>query len=637
MPSHQRFHPVVRNLGLLAFFSCLIGLSWEELFKDPQATGFGDYQFFHHSWEAARVAWYGEGQAPLWNPFQCGGIPDWADPQAQFFHPLYALTGFLGTTLALKVFLCLHALFGCFGMYHLARHQGLQWFGALTAATIWVGSGFFAWHCGTGHGNFIAFYLAPWAVLLWRRAVADVRFAPLLALVLSGAIYAGGAYAFPFFALLLGVEVTLQMLKPTPQTETRTGIVVAGSVTVLLTLTLCALRLLPILEHLGYYPRLVGGNDSIRLGELLQMLTRDDARGPGTRFGGHPWSWSEYGSYIGYPAVLLGLGGGLRALLLRVHGRVLVGTVLFAMLTLGHTGLISPWTLLHQLPVFDSLRVPTRFVVLFLLYFSLLAGTALDGIRARRPRRFGRFEFGSGAHGWLRHAVPWACLLWISVSLIQHHRSVLRGMWRDKPVVAAASQRSPQLFIAAMPKAHQPWAQHPAPAQFPSANLGTGFCYTGMAYRPAPGLWAGKVAQVRVTEGAVESWGNSTRSFWAVVALPNPARVIFNQTYSPGWRADTGELTLTRGRIAVDLPPGRHRVEIEYRPVLFPWAVGISILGALLALWVGLLGHRLTRVRSKATLTLGCVALAVITSFAYARAPKWAYDEQTPDKFRASQ
>ena len=129
------FRPWVRTLGLLAVFSCLVGFCWEELFRDPQATGFGDYQFFHHSWEAARVAWYTEGLAPLWNPFQCGGIPDWADPQAQFFHPLYALTGTLGTTLALKVFLCVHALLGCFGMYYLARRQGLEWFGALAAAT----------------------------------------------------------------------------------------------------------------------------------------------------------------------------------------------------------------------------------------------------------------------------------------------------------------------------------------------------------------------------------------------------------------------------------------------------------------------------------------------------------------------
>jgi hypothetical protein len=631
MRTQSPFHPLVRTLGLLAFFVGFVGLCWEELFKNPQATGFGDYQFFHHSWEAARVAWYGEGQAPLWNPFQCGGIPDWADPQAQFFHPLYALTGPLGTTLALKVFLYLHAVFGCFGMYYLAKRQGLRWFGALAAATTWIGSGFFAWHCGTGHGNFIAFYLAPWALLLWRRAVADVRFAPLLALVLSAAVYAGGAYAFPFFVLLLAVEATLQLLHPA-ETETRSGVLVAGSVTVLLTLTLCALRLLPILEHLAYYPRTVGGKDSIALSELLQMLTRNDIRTPGTRFGGHPWVWSEYGSYIGPLALGLGSIGALRALALRLHGRVLIGALVFVALTLGHAGLLSPWTLLHQLPVYDSLRVPTRFVVLFLLFFSLLVGSALDAIRAHVPHRFGRYGAANGPLSWLRIALPWGCLLWIAVSLVEHHRFVLDGMWQDKAV--QASKRAPRFFLAALPKPHEPWMQHPAPSQFPSANVGTGYCYTGMAYRPAPGLWAGPVAQARVSDGAVESWGNTSQSFWAVVALPVPGRVIFNQTYSPGWHADTGELTLSRGRVAVDLPPGRHRVEIVYRPVLYPWAVGLSGLGVLFAALVGLFGERFRRLSGKATLTLGCLALAMLTSLAYARAPKWAYQAQTPAKFQ---
>ena len=622
------------KLNLFVFFSALVAFSWAELFVDVHATGFGDYQFFHHSWEAARAAWYGEGRVPLWNPFQCGGIPFWADPQAQFYHPLFALSGPLGTTLALKVFLCAHALLGCFGMYFLARRQGLLWFGAVAAATTWVGSGFFAWHCGTGHGNFIAFYLAPWVLLLWRLSVENVRYAPLLALTLSAVVFAGGAYAFPFFVLLLAIEATLQLVRPAIRKETRPDVFIAGSITVVLTLTLCALRLLPILEHLAYYPRNVSGTDSIRLGELVQMLTRNDVEGPGARFGGHPWVWSEYGSFIGWPALILGLVGAFRAAILGVHGRLLVGGVFFLSLTLGHAGLLSPWTLLHQLPVFDSLRVPTRFVVMFLLYFSLLLGSALDAWRAPTTRRIGRWASPMTALGWVRHAGPWLCLLWIGTSLVGHHRSVLDGMWKDPPAAVDSSKRSERFYIRVAPRAYESHMQHPAPPQFPSANVGTGYCYTGMAYRPAPGIWVGQTAQVRATpNGRVESWGSTTRSLWAVVTLQQPGRAIFNQTFSPGWRADTGNLMVDRGRIAVELPPGRHRVEVEYRPVLFPWAIVVSLVGCLLALLVGLFGARFKRLGQRVTLMAGCLGLAALVGWGYTRAPKWAHSSQVPQKY----
>src|SRR5688572_3251953 len=137
-----------RELGLLAAISVAVALVLHgEMFRVPFGTGFGDYQFFHHNWEFGRVAWSRFGELPLLNPYYCGGIPDFGDPQSQIHHPLFFLSFLIGTTLALKIFVLLHAAAGFFGMYLYARRiAAIGVGGSALAALAWTGSGFFAWH-----------------------------------------------------------------------------------------------------------------------------------------------------------------------------------------------------------------------------------------------------------------------------------------------------------------------------------------------------------------------------------------------------------------------------------------------------------------------------------------------------------
>lgn len=619
---------LVRTAAWILAACGLVLLGWSELFAHPQGTGFGDYQFFHHSWEAARVSWLVEGSPPLWNPFQCGGIPDWADPQAQFFHPLFFLSGVIGTTLALKTFLLLHALAGLLGMYALARNHGLSRLSSAFAASTWATSGFFAWHCGTGHGNFIAFYLAPWVLFFWRRAVEDLRFVAALAFVLSAVAFAGGAYAFPFFVLLLGFELFTLLVGRRPESPPRQRVLLTVITTAVLVACMAGLRLLPIVEYLAYFPRNVSGDDSLGPREFLWMLTRDDIHEPGVPLAGHPWVWTEYGAYIGWPAVLLGAVGAVHAVVTPGRRKLLLGALAFAVLTLGSGGPLSPWTLLHQLPVFDSLRVPSRFIVLFLLYFCLLAGRALDAWRRTPSPGAGGFRHES-PFVWLRWAGPWFCVAWTVAHTVSHQRSVIDDTWNGRDVFA--KYPSSEFFMAAMPRPWEPASQYPAPAYFPSANVGTGYCYTGMAYRPAPGLWGERTPQVRARgAGVVESWGRDTQSLWAVVRFDSPGRAIFNTTYAPGWATDTGTLTIDRGRVAVDLPAGRQRVRVAYAPALFPFALGLTCLGLVLGAIFALRASRWSKSLSSArALVAATLALAVV-AWCYARAPRWAFERQHP-------
>ncbi len=593
------------RLRLLAQGAAALGLLlglFSELFERPFATGFGDYQFFHHSWELGQVALSRYGELPLWNPYQCGGIPEWGDPQSQLFHPIYFLTFVFGSTLALKLFILLHAAAGLAGMYRFARsEEGLGPAAAALAALVFTGSGFFAWHVGSGHGGFVAFYLTPWLLLGFRRALRDPRWTALCALVFALALFAGGVYAFPYFGLLLGLDALLALARRVEPRKLATAL----GVSALLALLLSAFRLVPIIEHLLWYPRHRPQLDAISLRELWGFLTHFDRAADLVQEPGHPYARVEYGAYVGAGVVLLALVGALTAE--RTRLRLLVPLLLFTSLALGDFASFAPWPLLRRLPVFGSLQVPSRFLFAVTFFLALLAGAGLDWLEARAAER-----------GWLQrlreHAAlaPWLLAAALGAPVVLQHRAVLDGHWEFAPLLAGSGGHY-HLRDVAPPKTPSPY---PPRAQAPTDEIGSGWCYTGMGYEPAPGLWPGDVDQARVAPlGSVVTEGRSTRAAFAEVVLPIGGRVVFNQTYAPGWRASLGDVAVDAGRLAVELPPGTHRVVVRYAPASLPWGT----LGSL----CGLAGVAvLLRVRDGRRRALALAAGAACAVACYARAAR---------------
>lgn len=586
-------------------------LAWEEMFVDPMATGFGDYQFFHHNWEFGRVAWSRFGEIPLYNPYYCGGIPDFGDPQSQVHHPLFFLSFVVGTTLGLKLFVFAHALAGLSGMYAYARRvMGLALPGAALAAAGWTFSGFFAWHAGTGHGGFVGFYLVPWLLLFWRRAETDLRFVSGVAAVLALAVLAGGAYVFPYMLLLLAFDALPRAIRRESRAGTLRSAVYAGVVALLL----CAWRLIPLLEYLRYYPRSRPGKDWLTLPELLNMLTAtergaDAIRGMARE---HPYAWAEYGSFVGWGILLFGAAGFVIALRQKKPLAPVVGVLLFGSFAFGDVSPLSPWALLRRIPVYESLQVPSRFMFAALFFLLLLAGLALDGvvafIRRQLPVRVERVAPALGA-------LAAAALL---VPVVDHHRDVLSGAWNEPPPLVGLS--SPSFFLYHVPPRPRVRGLHPPEIDLPAADRGTGACYSGMDYFQALGLWAGASPQVQVPQNAtLADWTVTPRTVRARVDLPEGGRVVFNRTWTPGFVASAGQLVSDHGRVAVDLGPGRHDVVVRYAPRSVTWGALASLLGLFVAMAVTVprVARRLQRApRVGATTAALCLGVAVL---AYAR------------------
>ena len=108
-------------LGVVALV--LSVLSWWELLLAHPKTQNGDGQFFVEMVGAMRVSLLDFHELPLWNPYQCGGIPLWDNPQGISAAPmLWALLPF-GTTRGIELWYILHSALGFVCMWLLARHE----------------------------------------------------------------------------------------------------------------------------------------------------------------------------------------------------------------------------------------------------------------------------------------------------------------------------------------------------------------------------------------------------------------------------------------------------------------------------------------------------------------------------------
>lgn len=587
----SRTHRSPRGAWLLAGSIGAAGLYFRHALLAPSATGFGDWQFFHHMWEAARVSVVSYGEWPLWDPFHCGGITLWGNPQSQVTHPLFALSFAFGTTVALKIFVLVHAAFGFAGAYLFARSEGQTRGAAILVSAVWCGSGFFAWHISGGHSSFLPFYLMPALLLAWRRAARNLRGAVGVALIIFGALLAGATYPLPYFALVMLFDALARIIGG----ERVLGIFRGALVTGVLSVMVGAIRLLPIAHELAARPRNVQSRDSLSLAEFLSTLV---ARDHVYRWLGHEFVWAEYGAFVGWGVIGLGFVGLLATRRLGLPGRAArtaaFGFLLFAALAMGDAALFAPWSLLRSLPVFDSLRVPSRFLVVVTFYLALLAGSGADVVaRAFASWRLPGFLFA------LRRsstAVTCFCLIAVLLETQTALESVL-DRWDGAPV--------PGVLLPA-PAFHLVGDPYAGYASFPARNVGTPQCYEALHVVPARGLWLGDREQARLVDGSTGTLlrGVDTPSSSSFSArLSTPSRVLLNRNYTPDWVTSVGTMADSDGLLAVDLPAGAHRVRVHYVPAHASIAVASTAVGLWACIGIWLFGRR--RRRAVATRVMG--------------------------------
>lgn len=538
--------------------------------------GTDDWRYFAGVWEASRVALQDFREFPSWNPFHCGGIVLFQDPQAPFPGPLFLLTyAWLPAALAMKLWLYLHLLAGALGARALVRDNGGNSSEQVLAAGVLTACGFCAEHFGGGHLSFTPFLLFPWLLWAHRRALAGAsRYAVLVAALLALCVYEGATYPLPLMFVGLAFDTLLRLGDPAARRAALTAVPTVG----LLFPLLAAPRLLPVMLYLKEHPRLVPLDDSMTVAEVVQTWTvRQHERG----FPGHVFVWPEYGDYIGWIPVGLLVVGVIAALARRDARRRerLVNLGVFAALlwcALGNIPGFSLFGLLHELPLYKSLRVPSRFLYPTTVLVALLIATTLgDARRWLETRRVRRGIIG----GFVALEALLAVAVCVDIAVTNSPR-LQQGI--DPEIPRGPASRA---FHQTAGGDYWRWSTYAV------RGVGTPTCYVPLEWGPSPGLWLGPEAQARLdppSAGALSAFEWTPNSVRVQANLSRPARLVVNQNHESSWSTSTGTIDRSAPTLTVQLGAGRHDVRVRHRARGLGVGVGLGLLGvalSALALW----------------------------------------------------
>ncbi|MFL5364679.1 MAG: hypothetical protein ACJ781_04315 [Myxococcales bacterium] len=515
-----------------------------------------DTRQFLMMWEVSRVSLRDFGELPSWNPYHCGGVVHYLDPQVPFPGPLFFLLfAFVPAVVAIKLWNFLHVVAGALGARALARDSGADPPSQVVAAVLMIAGGGVAEHLGGGQLWYTPFLLLPWALWAHRRALHDRRYAVLCAAIFALAVLEGGVYPVPLGLCAIAFDSLLRIGSPAE----RRGLARSLPIFAVLFPLLAAVKLVPVLAFLRRTPRLVPLDDGMDLAEVLAAFT---TRQHPRAFPPHVYVWPEYDAYVGILALLLAAFGAALALSRRDRRIDLAVLLLLLWCALGDVPGLSLFRLLHELPIYRSLRVPSRFFYPATIFLALLAATALTAI-GRARSSFAR-------------AAQIAIVAFVAIDVISANAPRLQ-QGAGLPVPLASPSRD---FHQ---EARVDYRLLPL---FPQRGIGTAACYGGFDWPVSRALWFGRVAQQRVepvTAGSAELLRWSPSELRLRISLEAPARLIVNQNFDPGWQASRGTVLAVAGLLAVDLDPGEHELILKHRPEGFVLGLALTALGVVLS------------------------------------------------------
>jgi hypothetical protein len=356
---------------------------------------------------------------------------------------------------------------------------------------------------------------------------------------------------------------------------------------------LSAIKLVPMLELMRRFPRVSNKYSGYSLeslaysllapGQALSSVVVGHQRG---LLRGMSWGMDENGCYVGFVSLALcGIGVVTR---FRRQRALAIASLIALWASLGDRVPLSLWGMLHRLPVFDALRVAQRFRWFWLLGFALFAGMGLDEIRARLAR---------SAPAIPSSIVSLLALVLLGVDLRPTARVFDEG-FSLPPVSVKPSPSFQQISTlpyydasgfmrSATPRTNSAWS-----ALYPAVRAGVG---TIDAYEPITTRFESPAVARDDPRYRGEAYvdggpGDPRIALWS----PNRVRVetdgsgflLLNQNYIRGWQADGKAAADRHGLIGAPIRPNVRSIDFEYHPTSFRIGVGLSLVGAVLALWL---------------------------------------------------
>ena len=572
--------------GFLSIFFCL------PLFEQPQGLGSNDWDqhLFYYGVVLKNLVEY--GQMPYWNPWYCGGNVMWQNPQIALLSPVYPLTAVMSLQLAMKVNIVLHYWAGFIGMHLLlTRVIGLTFLPAVIyIATLVTAAGAPAIHLRVGHSVFLPGFYLPLQLYFFFKVfkTGEVKYVMLASITMALMVVNGGTHILPMAVAALG---SFAVFAAIGRRDWRPLAFVA--LFGIAAAAYSAPKLLPVAqfvtgEQFWDTRNPIDKPDLVTL-DMLEQTYLVPTQEVGSRLEMQRHGWHEYGNYVGIGSALALVGGLLWVLLRRSPSNhwfgvslALTTLVLFG-LSLGEIGAYAPAMLSQRLPLFENFRIPSRYTIPCLQFAALTLAWAFQSIVLR--------------HGFSKPARIIVTILCVvaSAHLITVNRWNLRSVFNQPPFDTTFRWMAGPREIATDDKSNAYVAGSPMLRALVE-NRAFFYCYESLQlYRAAVPERPLLVVEgpARVTDVIF----SPNRVSFNVFGGPEPAKLLLNYNWGPGWTSTAGPIELTgdRGKTAtVAIAPGQTgRFEFAFTPP------GLYLGGAIFALAVlasAALWHRRTAI-----------------------------------------
>ncbi len=380
---------------LFVFGRALLPSSAELIFGDDIHHQYFFYREFFNNF-------FKQGIFPWWNPYNFSGSPFIASPIVNIWYPPTWLFVFLPLNVAYSWHIALHIVWAMLGMFVLLRglssrplsrdpvqkildsrfrgndtFQIAPWVGGLVFGL----SGFFSARIWAGHVDVIAAASwMPWVVWAFSR-----RGVILSAVVFAFQLLAGYQTMAIFTMEAVAIATVLFCFK-----ERWVIPAIRAAVAILLGIGIAAIQLVPLYEFLSQSIRTIpkpyewASYGSIRW-ESFKQLLNPFFFGDQLTYHGLPPNFIEQSMFVGR------IGLGLAVLAILVIVRKSLWVLFFAVVavfslwvSLGPNAPIDLQKILWTLvPIYHSLRIPPRHLILFVFGVSALAAYGIQMVKVR--------------------------------------------------------------------------------------------------------------------------------------------------------------------------------------------------------------------------------------------------------------
>lgn len=321
----------------------------------------------------------------MWNPFIGGGVTLAGNTINHTWGPCFVPIFLFGTIAGIKVCILIYLLISQWGMYLLARDRGLSEESAFLSAILYTLGGFYAHRLTHGHFEWIAAAWIPFIVLIIHKNIESLN---KKSICLGGIFLAflfldGGPYQFAFLTVFLGIYTTFIAIK-----YKNTRPIITLALVFIIGVSLSSIKLYPVYETIKKYPRntseinFYGAPFTPTFLDICNQMfvSRNQTH--------RPDAWMPYilnvGCYVGWIPHILAF----TTMIMRPYRNwpLYATAIIFFWISLGPAAPLNLWGILHKLPGFASLRVPSRFNVFVILLLALLSGEGMQIIKEKMPK-----------------------------------------------------------------------------------------------------------------------------------------------------------------------------------------------------------------------------------------------------------